>query len=720
MNQKLFIIILLHIVLSQFSFAQLATYTVTKSPISSDLYDEYSPVYYKNGIVFSSNRTPVQVSSYSTGQNQSLFKIYYIDTTGNVKWQNAQLLSKTLKTKLNDGPVTFSKNSDTIYYSRNLEIEGNTAVLSTTRNKLGIFSAILVGEDWTKIKELRINNEWYNVTTPWLSPDGKRLFFASDKPGGFGGSDLYYSQWKTDYWDNPVNLGPVINTSGNEAYPFINPDGDLFFSSDGHPGLGGKDIFFSRYAETAWLPPVPLDPPINSKSDDFGIITDTLMNEGYFSSNRDKSIDIFHFRTNFPQVFYTGIQKENQYCFMFSDSGDIFIDNLNLKYVWDFGDGEKASGAMVSHCFPGAGKYMVKLDIVDRTTGNLFFSKLSYNLELKDYEQPYITSPETALKEDLIDFDGLKSYLPGYKILNYSWDFGDGTRARGEKVSHAFKETGEFQVNLVLTIKSDSTGNVEKKSSSKKVSVVGDIKEQESSLSSKTISGPDLTDIKKYDNAFIDPVYSAEKEFKNDVEFLVEILSSNIRLNINDKVFSNVLKKYEIKEFPDLENGKYSYVIDQQMSLMATYLTYKEIRGYGFNNAVIKTRVLKDPAEKELNNLKKIFGTSADLYFDSNSRLTSNAYLLLDQVTKLMIKYPEVQIEVAVYTDNTGIPENKLTLSQRQAQTIINYIIDKGIDKSKLVSRGYGGARPVAPNFLASDRALNRRIDLSIVGSELK
>ena len=176
--------------------------------------------------------------------------------------------------------------------------------LSSVRNKLGIFYAVFDGNDWTKIRELRINNEWYNVTTPWLSPDGKRLYFASDKPGGYGGSDLYYCQWKNDYWDDPVNLGPVINTKGNESYPFINAAGEFFFSSDGHPGLGGKDIFFSRYSDSSWSRPVCLDAPVNSQYDDFGIFTDTLMKEGYFSSNRDKSVDIFHFRTNFPQIFY--------------------------------------------------------------------------------------------------------------------------------------------------------------------------------------------------------------------------------------------------------------------------------------------------------------------------------------------------------------------------------------------------------------------------------
>ena len=196
--------------------AQQETYTIKLAPFSSPKYDEFSPVFYKNGIVFCTNRNT---------RGKRLFKINYIDTSGKAKWQSARLLSKDLTTKLNDGPVTFSSTGDTVYYSRNLEVNSSRKEISSKRNKRGLFSAVLVDGKWTKIRELRFNNEWYNVITPWLSSDGKRLYFATDKPGGLGGFDLYYSIWKSGYWDDPVNLGPVINTAGNEGYPFINPSG---------------------------------------------------------------------------------------------------------------------------------------------------------------------------------------------------------------------------------------------------------------------------------------------------------------------------------------------------------------------------------------------------------------------------------------------------------------------------------------------------------------
>jgi outer membrane protein OmpA-like peptidoglycan-associated protein len=714
-KKKLFAVILTAILFQQFTFGQLETYTVTLTPFSSKKYDEFSPVYYKKGIVFCTNRSPNLFLNYSSSQNKQQFKIYYIDTTRKVNSRSARLFSKDLKTKLNDGPVTFNNRGDTIYYSRNLDLTNKLSNISSARNKLGIFSAVLVDGKWTKIREFRYNNEMYNITSPCLSQDGKRLFFASDMPGGFGGSDLYYCKWQDNYWGEPVNLGPVINTTGNESYPFINASGDLFFSSDGHPGLGGKDIFFSQFSDTSWLAPIHLDPPVNSKFDDFGIITDTLFNEGYFSSNRKKSIDIYHFKTIHPQIFYRNTQRENQYCFLFDDNGSIVIDTGKLEYKWSLGDGKSSDKAVVNHCFKGPGNYDIKLDIIDRATGKLFFSKLSYKLEIRDIEQPYINSSDIAVKGDIIEFDGLKSYLPDYKILTYSWDFGDGSRSSGESVKHSYKNKGEYIVNLGLTLKSRSTGNINKTGISKKVIILNDLKEkasiQDKNASDKT-SSPAL---KNFENLKIGAQYSAETEFQKDAVFSIELLSSKNRTGLNNSIFINVPKKYTIREIFNPATDIYSYVVDQQMSLMATYPAFREILALGFKDDRIKMHVLTEPAEKELHNLIKINGAFADSYFDTSGKLTSNAFVMLDQLVRLMKKYTSLRLEIAVHTDNTGSAEYNLLLSQRHSQDLVKYLIMRGINKKRLVATGYGGSKPIAPNFLEKDRKLNRRIDFIIL-----
>lgn len=712
MTRKLGIIILIA------SFSQLimgqSTYVIEKASFSSEKYDEFSPVFYKDGIVFCSNRI-YGLSNRSTAQNKGLFKIYYIDTLGKTDRESTKLFSKNLTTILNDGPVTFNRGRDTIYFSRNQDVSSKLSDISSSRNKLGIYSAVLVDGQWTKVRELRINNEWYNVTTPCLSPDSKKLFFASDKPGGFGGSDLYSCSWKKDRWEDPVNLGPVINTKGNESYPFINPAGELFFSSDGHPGLGGKDIFFSMFSDSTWLQPVHLDPPINSPRDDFGILTDTLMNEGYFSSNREKSIDIYHFKTRYPQVLYNNIQRENQYCFIFADSGTLVIDPLNLKYIWDFGDGEKASGAVVSHCFHGRGKYTVKLDIYEKATGKIFFSKLIYNLELYDFKQPFINSPDIVVKGDSVKFDGSLSNLPGFKIIRYAWNLRDGKRLYGEKVTHSFKEKGEYNVNLELILKSISSNNIERTGVSKKIVVLNDTQEKTSYIAkTATVKNP-LPQIEQYENAQLKTLYSAEEEFKKDAVFNVELQTSKTRLGADSWIYRNLPKKYTITELFNPNDSTYSYIVDQHMSLMATYPAYSELFKLGFKDVRVKIYVLKEPAEKELHNLIKINGAFADSYFDSSDKLTSNAYIMLEQIVKLMNKYPTLRLQVAVHSDTSTPAESNLALSQLRSQLLVNYLINRGISSKRLVATGFGGSKPIAPNYLEKDRKLNRRIDFIII-----
>ncbi|MFN2379166.1 MAG: TolB family protein, partial [Bacteroidales bacterium] len=335
--------------------------------------------------------------SYLSSDNKGLFNVFYTEKEGSKSWSKPRLFSKHIVSRYNDGPVTFSRKNDTIYYSRNLNVEGRLSGNAYMRNKLGIFYSTREGDDWNIIRGMRINNEWYNITAPYLSPDGKRLYFASDNPEGYGGMDLYYISWTGRYWGEPVNLGPVINTEGNEVYPFINQGGELLFASDGHGGLGGKDIFYTRQTGDSWVEPVHVDAPINSEYDDFGFVSDPLINEGYFSSDRDGTFDIYYFKTILPQIFYSNIQIENQYCFTFSDTGSVLFDTEKLQYVWTIGNSDPIPGAVVEYCFNGPGDYDIRLDIVEKSNGRIVCPKLKYSIKLRDIEQPYIEAPEVCV-----------------------------------------------------------------------------------------------------------------------------------------------------------------------------------------------------------------------------------------------------------------------------------------------------------------------------------
>lgn len=713
MKIKSILSIILTVFLLSPIYSQTDYYSIKKAPFSTDKYDEFSPVFYNNGIVFSTNRSKNLLANYSDSLNRGQIKINFVDTLLNKT--RSVLFSKSLTSRFNDGPVTFNRTGDTVYYSRNMRVDGAIKSIVNVRNKLGIFYSVKEENEWVRTRELRYNSEWYNITTPFLSNDGKRLYFTSDMPEGNGGSDIWYCQWLGDYWDEPVNLGPVINTPGNESYPFINSAGELFFSSDGHPGLGGKDIFFSRMIDSVWTSPVRLSEPINSPYDDFGIVTDSLMRKGFFSTNRDQSIDIYEFKTLFPQTFYTEIQKTNRYCFNFSDTGLIAADTTNLRYRWSFSDGKEAYGAVVRHCFAGPGTYQVKLDIIERGTGTLYFSKLSYTLDLRDFVQPFIAGPDAVIAGEVSEFNGLESSIPGYRIIEYTWDFGDGSKGTGSSVRHAFSKEGEYLVNMGVVIKSEKDGSVRRAGISKKVVAVGSAGERDSRIASIASEKDRIVDIKEYPNAHILTHFSDEDEIRQNAIFVVEILSSSERLGLSDPRFRVVPQKYSLKEFHDPATGLYSYVAAQNLELTDSYISFRELHALGFRNTRIRTRVLTDPFERDLYNLMRIYSLNSDLYFDKLDRLSSHAYIMLDQIVNLLNKHPQKRLEVIVHSDNTTSPAASVSFTQKRAQLIMSYLVKRGVSAGRLISKGSGSMLPIAPNILEKDRKLNRRIDFILV-----
>ncbi len=145
---------------------------------------------------------------------------------------------------------------------------------------------------------------------------------------------------------------------------------------------------------------------------------------------------------------------------------------LRLRYVWDFGDGSKKTGKTASHCFPGPGNYTVNLDLVDKSTGNLFFRKTTYDFKLSPIKQPYITSPDYVVAGEPVEFNGTNSFYSDDEIIAYFWDFGDSAKVTGERVTHKFTGIGEFEIKLGLTLRSRKTGDMSASVVSKKVMVL--------------------------------------------------------------------------------------------------------------------------------------------------------------------------------------------------------------------------------------------------------
>lgn len=682
-------------------------YIITKASFSSPKYDEFSPVFYKGGVVFCSNRNQGLLSGYSTPDNKAFFKLYQADTAKGTQWQNSRLLAGKINSNLNNGPATFNRNGDTVYFSRNLITDGNFKDLTGKGNKLGLFFAVLNNGEWTNVQDLRFNDNAWNVTTPYLSADGMRLYFASDKPGGYGGSDIYYSEWKSGYWNNPVNLGRPVNTGGNEAYPFLDDAGDLFFSSDSLPGKGGKDIFFTHFADTSWIKPVNLGAQVNSSGNDFGFIADGTITKGYFSSDRSGMLDIYSFRTVKPQFFYCTPERESSLCFSFSDDAQIDIDPLSLQFSWEFGDGEKINGYVVQHCYPKPGKYTVSESITEKKTGKQVFLKTIADMQVIDPKLPQIVLNGTVVAGKEVSLAAAAS-LPGYEEISHFWDFGDNSVVKGGSVSHTFAE-GETRVKLLSNLKESSTGITRQVCVEKTV---------------KASSQPDPKQQKKNGNAIpvniaygssnpalsIEKIYSSVDEISKKAVFAVKIHESAKPLDVNDPIFKSLSSRYVVRRISTGKN--YSYIIDEQIRFMSAYPSYIDASLGGFPNARIITYLPADTAEGELWNFKRTYGTSSDLYFMNNGTVISKkAMPVLDRLILLMKRNPGLKIMVAAFTESSGSAYNNMQLSLKQAQNIVEYLVLNGISRSRLTSTGYGGTRTIAPEYPESERLKNRRVD---------
>lgn len=462
------------------SFSQ--DYTISLLPFNTDTYDEFSPVYYKGDIVFCSNRkNTVFIDFTDEKDNLPLLDMYQVEEVGRNTWGKVKLFSKEFRSNFNEGPATFSSSGSEIYFTRNNIFKKKIGNSIDRKNKLGIYYSKLNRRTnvWSEPTPFKYNDPEYNYAHPTLSEDGNSLYFVSDMEGGYGGTDLYVCEMENGTWGAPQNLGPVINTVGNEYFPFIHSTGRLYFSSDEHESIGRLDIFYSEKVNGQWHKPIHMDTPINSRYNDFGLIIDALNKTGMFCSDRQRtSDDIYVFTPLFPMFENSQRQEENDYCYVLFEDGAENPDPSLFEYEWSFGDGNKARGLEVEHCFNGPGDYTLELNVIDKLTGDISYTQATYPLKIEDIAQVYINAPDTVEVGQEIVFDGRKTNITDFDIYKYYWDFGDGRKTRGIEATHIYTTRGDYIVQLGVVSRNDKDGNSEKRGVYKNIVVVGSAKER--------------------------------------------------------------------------------------------------------------------------------------------------------------------------------------------------------------------------------------------------
>ena len=257
---------------------------------------DFSPAFYQNGLVFASDREESGRQKTYHRDLGAYLRLFYTPLSDQQPADTAQRLFGKHFVSLHQGPAVFFDNDTKLFLTTNNPSFKKERGQEVSFNRLQLLYAEKDKQgEWSAPVALPFNHAEYSVGHPAVSADGTRLYFCSDQPGGFGGTDLYVSHYENGTWSEPTNLGEQVNTDGNEMFPFLHHDQTLYFASTGHPGLGGLDVFKVSASLSDTSAVQNLGYPINTSEDDFGLILRPDGQSGYVSSHRAGQDDIYAF-----------------------------------------------------------------------------------------------------------------------------------------------------------------------------------------------------------------------------------------------------------------------------------------------------------------------------------------------------------------------------------------------------------------------------------------
>lgn len=276
-------------------------YKIENAGINSK-YSDYGSFVYNNTIYFASAR---DTGNFSQRKHKWTGEYYTNIYSANLDQQNGTVLKTSkfktaLNSKFHEATPVFKKDGNTVYFTRNNYIDGKKGKDDNKITLVKIYQAHLENGKWANVKAVSFSSDNYSTAHPALSPDEKTMYFASDMPGTMGQSDIFKVSINPDgSFGTPQNLGSSINTEGKETFPYVTSENEIYFASDGHPGLGGLDVFVGQIEDNGTISGIQnLGNDINSPKDDFAYIINPDTRQGFFSSNKDGgkgSDDIYKF-----------------------------------------------------------------------------------------------------------------------------------------------------------------------------------------------------------------------------------------------------------------------------------------------------------------------------------------------------------------------------------------------------------------------------------------
>jgi len=584
---------------------------------------DYSPVPYKGGIVFTSTRGGSTKESMEDSWTKDNFSdLFFAEKIGIQNFKEAELLEGQINGDFHDGVATFNAQGTIMYFSRNDDKGKNKKEIVD----LKIYQATLNNKKWGEIKELPFNNSEYATCHPTLSADGNTLYFASNRPGGMGGMDLYKSVRSGTYWSVAENLGEKVNTAGNEIFPFINNEGELFFASNGWAGIGGLDIYQSKAINGEWMMAENIGEPFNSAKDDFGYSQLANDEEGYFTSNRTGGLggdDIYYWSENVP--------LENRV--------------KNIITVIDEASSDKIEAALVTIV---EGVYQNRIDIpVGKKVKN------EEEEEGQPWVQPirFLTDPTGKIQPDI---RAGKTYTilvekQGYTIV--------------KKVVNAYDLLRQPEWVIPLS------------------------KRQGIALNGAVIH-------QEYNRAIPNATLSLFNFCTGEYENTISDDEGNFKFFLDCNCDYEVVAK---KERFQADKKKYTTTgINCQTTKPITSILYLNVdKPTAVVESVREAVVNVKPVPTAITPIETYevgeIITLEDVYYDFNkATIRGDASSALDNLVNILSQYPSMEIELYSHTDSRGNHTYNEQLSQKRANSAVQYLINRGIAATRLSSKGYG------------------------------
>lgn len=697
---------------------------------------EFCPVFVNDHLMFVGEHKEFDFVEFEKNEyNGQPFLNMYIAKVSGSKAEKTKTLSKKVNSESHDGPITVSADGHTIYFTR---VTGNSKKGNTAK----IYSALGHDRKWHDTKPFQYNSDDYSVAHPSISADNNWFFFTSDMSGGYGGKDIWVCKRNGDGWDKPVNLGPDINTSGDEMFPYIKKNGILYFSSNGLPGYGGLDIYSAKTVDGKWLLQRNEGLNVNSSYDDFGI---TFMNDtlGYFSSNRvggkgKDDIYYFHFVDKSLVISGTILLTENandpakgvKVTLKEEDGTLVETTKTNEKGFFEFKnlDADKKYMAVIDNDdpqFTGKARYYLADGdrVIQRVTNKDGSNKFVFkNLPIDPNGLPDLyTNDDLTLAGNLLYGENPSQPLKNTKLImknefgdvleetvtnefgaftfrnipsdqNYMISMGESdiklpdntkitlTNKSGKEIKTFYSGAGKFNFKVLAADK-----NMIKDMNAKDDDLVMDIFGFVYDENKKPIANAKLRlrDEKSSDVSEISTGTNGKFNFRNlraDKNYIFEADDKDPVLSGVRKIYIADSKGRIYKVITKNGEGKFSFrVIESDKALLGEFVV---------DDPWLAVLELKNKKEKEQLTIVE------NIYYDfGNYKFDAAGQKVLDKVITVLNSNPKLIIELSSHTDSRSSDQFNLALSKKRAEFAVNYMISKGVDRKRLKAVGYGETR---------------------------